>query len=280
MSVSFSNGAFAQQSLNFVMEWVHALNGDNTVSNILQLLVEITNADAALITRINKPEHKVNYIARCSINEGKVWPVQPRTQIDLVLGDNISTAKAGTVWKLTEALPTDRTRAINGRDQVPTGLVEVLVIPLETKGGNVDHLELHYSHSPRRNEMGLLTALAPTLASGWSRRVPGSVTTRSEQIRGYLPKIVKDTKFVPILDPQNPTQLSRSEFRVCAMMKEGMTVKKISQILSVCPATVRSHLSSIFSKTGASNQVELLHLLNRNADTADTFMPSEIVSIS
>lgn len=275
MSTGFSKSAYAQKSLNFVMEWTHALNGNITISKVLSHLIELANADAALIARITKPDQKINHIARCCINEGKIWPIQPRTHVELVLGDHISTAKAGTVWKLTERPVAETTPALTYRDQVPNGLVEIIVIPLEMKGSHTDHLELHFGHNPRRQELELLLAIAPTLASGWSRRAPGSVSSRSEQIRARLPRLVKDAEYIPILDPQNPTDLSRCEFRVCAMMKEGMTVKKISETLSVCPTTVRSHLSSVFSKTGASNQVELLHLLNRSTDTKDTFSRPE-----
>ena len=73
----------------------------------------------------------------------------------------------------------------------------------------------------------------------------------------------------PLLGIENPAGLSRSEFRVCSLLKEGMTVNIIADNLSVGRATIRSHLSSIYSKTGASSQVELLHMLNKSAEPAD-----------
>ncbi|WP_419555571.1 helix-turn-helix transcriptional regulator [Ruegeria lacuscaerulensis] len=228
--------------------------------------MRLTSADAAIITRTSKTERQVKYIARCCIQEGKVWPSQPQTQTEFVLGNCIYTAKAGSIWKLSDVKATDNASTYSYRDQHPNGLGEVIVVPLETKGGHVDHLELHYRHRPKSYDLDLLTVLASTLASGWRRRVPGSISAASEQVRRHRLRVVQVDGHVPILDPQNPTELSRCEFRVCAMMKEGMTVKKISETLSVCPTTVRSHLSSIFSKTGASNQVELLHLLNRKTE--------------
>ncbi len=248
------------------MEWTHALSGNIAISKVLDRLIKLTNADAALIIRTSKTDRRIKYIERCCIHEGKVWPSQPQSQAEFVLGDFISTAKAGSIWKSSEVLTSDKTQLSPLGDRNPDGLFEVFIVPLETTGGHFDHLELHYRHSPKRQDLDLLTLMAPTLAFGWSKRTPGTISAASKRVRGSLLREVQGDRFVPILDPQNPAGLSRCEFRVCAMLKEGMTVKKISGTLSVNPTTIRSHLSSIFSKTGASNQVELVHLLNRKID--------------
>ncbi|WP_081894602.1 helix-turn-helix transcriptional regulator [Ruegeria halocynthiae] len=269
MSNSFSKSVCAQDSLNFVMEWAQALNGRKSISDVLNQLMRLASADAALISRLPVPSGKIKYVARHCIQEGKIWPYQPQAQAELILGACLKTAKTGSIWKLSDLTDAEGIPSLLCRDKIPSGLGEAIVVPLEVSAGHCDHLELHYQHRPARHNLDLVTVLASTLASGWGHRPPGSISAKLNQFRGHGVRAIGDAELTPILDPENPAALSRSEFRVCAMMKEGMTVKVISSTLSVCPATVRSHLSSIFSKTGASNQVELLHLLNRKADSTN-----------
>ena len=45
------------------------------------------------------------------------------------------------------------------------------------------------------------------------------------------------------------------------MVREAMLVKDIADELAIRDTTVRSHLHSIYTKTGTSGQIELLHRL-------------------
>ncbi|MGV6803379.1 MAG: LuxR C-terminal-related transcriptional regulator [Ruegeria sp.] len=264
MSANFSRSVNAKVSLNFVSEWTQALNGNAPISVVLDQLMKLLNADAALIARTATASQKARHIARRCIQEGKIWPSQPMALAGLVLGDCLSTAKAGSVWKLSDtSIRHDRSDP-GFRYQMPIELEEALVVPLESRRGDIDHLELHYRQRPNTQDLDLLVVMASTLASSWHKRVPGLMFANSKLAVQHSIGDCRDEGCIPILDPRNPAELSRCEFRVCAMMKEGMTVKLISDTLSVGPATVRSHLSSIYSKTGASNQIELLHLLNKN----------------
>ncbi len=276
MSVSFTNSAGARDSLNFVLEWSHALSGNNSISKVVDQLIQLAFADAAIIVRTSKLEKRINYIARCCRQVGKAFPTQPQTQADLVLGNWTATAKSGSIWKTSDSKDDTAPISLFPRSKLDA-IGEVVVVPLEVKPDHIDYLELHYLKKPREYELDLLELMASTLASAWTRRVPGIISARLEQGRNQRLRMVQSEQFVPILDPQNPAELSRSEFRICAMLKEGMTVKKIAQSLSVCPTTVRSHLSSIFAKTSVSNQVELLHQLNRKADAEDDFVRSKVV---
>ncbi len=265
MSVSFVKSTHAKDSFNFVMEWTRAVNNNGSILNAANFLMRLLNADALLIVRVSKAGWKVKHIARCCVQQGKIWPSQPQTQAELVFGDCISNAKPGSIWTLTDMMLSGAAPMSRYQYHKPEGLVEVIVVPLETTASHIDYIELHYSVSPLGPDLDLLAVLTSTLSSGWKNRLPGAISAKSEQPRSHRLSEDSGGDYVPILDPQNPAALSRCEFRVCAMMREGMTVKLISETLSVGPATVRSHLSSIFSKTGTSNQVELLHLLNRNA---------------
>ena len=76
-----------------------------------------------------------------------------------------------------------------------------------------------------------------------------------------------------LLDTSNPAELSRSEYRICAMVREGLLARAIADELGVSESTVRSHLHSIYAKTGATGHVDLLHRLARPARLANDARP-------
>ncbi len=58
-------------------------------------------------------------------------------------------------------------------------------------------------------------------------------------------------------DPTNAEALSRREAEVAAAYAAGRSYKAIARELELSPATVRSHLLSIFRKLGVHNKIEL-----------------------
>ena len=55
--------------------------------------------------------------------------------------------------------------------------------------------------------------------------------------------------------------LSRAEANVASLLMQGKEVKQVSEELHVSLATTRTHLRSIFDKTGTRRQAELIHLV-------------------
>ncbi|NHX28236.1 helix-turn-helix transcriptional regulator, partial [Escherichia coli] len=113
-----------------------------------------------------------------------------------------------------------------------------------------------------------IAALAPTLAKSWGNRLPGTAERAAGQARVHRAQEMADPASLPILDAANPLGLTRSEFRICSLVREGMLVREIARKLAVQEATVRSHLRSVFMKTGTSCHVELLHRLATEAARA------------
>lgn len=59
---------------------------------------------------------------------------------------------------------------------------------------------------------------------------------------------------------QQVYRLTPAESRIAALLALGRTVEEIARVRHVTEATLRSHLRSIFSKTGVRRQAELVHL--------------------
>ena len=54
--------------------------------------------------------------------------------------------------------------------------------------------------------------------------------------------------------PGNP--LTRRELEILALLADGMTTPQISERLGIRPATIKTHLTSVYRKTGAQNRVQ------------------------
>lgn len=67
--------------------------------------------------------------------------------------------------------------------------------------------------------------------------------------------------------------LSRREHEIARAYADGMTYKEIAQKLYIAPATVRTHLATIYRKLGVSTKVALLRTLN--AERAHIAAPEE-----
>jgi len=113
--------------------------------------------------------------------------------------------------------------------------------------------------------------MSPALALAWSRRLPGSAHALMRRTRARPATEEASQTGTDILGPDNPARLSRSEFRICAMIREGMMTKSIAEQLGIRTTTLRSHLHSIYSKTGTSCQVDLLHRLSASARERPAF---------
>lgn len=77
-------------------------------------------------------------------------------------------------------------------------------------------------------------------------------------LRVIDPTLARDS----LLVPENP--LSDRETEVCQQVFQGKSASTIAKALHLSPGTVRNHISSIMSKTGAENRFEAAHTAKAN----------------
>ena len=77
-------------------------------------------------------------------------------------------------------------------------------------------------------------------------------------LRVIDPTLARDS----LLAPDNP--LSERETQVCQRLFHGKSSPAIAKALHLSPGTVRNHISSIMSKTGAGNRFEAAHVAKAN----------------
>jgi DNA-binding CsgD family transcriptional regulator len=135
------------------------------------------------------------------------------------------------------------------------------IIVLCSNTNHTDLFVLRLSRPLSAAQGTLLQELAAALATSWSHRQPGLVTARILAFsRRYGPR-ERLRKAESILDYSNPYALSRAEFRVCAMIGQGLTAKRIAHELRLSEATVRSHQRAIYAKTELGGQMEVMYHL-------------------
>jgi DNA-binding CsgD family transcriptional regulator len=173
-----------------------------------------------------------------------------------ILGPYFRQPKAGSVWfkTLTDMETDPRLERFHRRRH----LTELAIIPLSVEDKATMFLEMHFSVHRGTGQHALINLCAPTLADTWSRRKPGLMTELILKRNRPNPTSVAD---VPILGADNPTGLSRAEFRVCLLLSAGLSTKRVCSQLGISESTLRTHLRSIYAKTETCSQSELLYVL-------------------
>ena len=123
-------------------------------------------------------------------------------------------------------------------------------------------LEFHFTSVFSEHNRVVLLTLAGTLSKTWTNRNLGAARAIELKTRLTVETEPDRSRPVNILATNNPIGLSRCEFRVCMMVREGYNAKRVARELVIGEATVRTHLSSIFAKAGVSGHIELLHRLS------------------
>ncbi|MCV2882966.1 helix-turn-helix transcriptional regulator [Actibacterium sp. XHP0104] len=251
--------------MDVVADWVSVLRGKGSLCKGLSGFMRLFDADGALLLRKSSDRVSLRQIAVCDVHDHKFPAVPRRSYAQQMLNDHLSDLSNGALVTLSECEREgllSRDAMITLRTQLSAnGIREVCVIRLCNSKHQADLLELHLAHSPSSRALEMIAALAPTIAKTWSDRLPGTAERAAGQVRVHRMQEMADPASLPILDAANPLGLTRSEFRVCTLVREGITVREIARKLAVQEATVRSHLRSVFMKTGTSCHVELLHRL-------------------
>ena len=102
---------------------------------------------------------------------------------------------------------------------------------------------------------------SPLLLSGTQSRIPHSAVTRMPKMDFSVDKLSIDVLLccgclLEILDP-----LTQAEFEVASQLVKGLTCEEIARRRKVSSETVKSQITSVLSKTGVRNRIELLLLV-------------------
>lgn len=183
---------------------------------------------------------------------------------DAIVGTYITHAKVGSVWFASMAADgsESRLRRCSFSETV------VIIISQDRKWTHV--LELSFKLRVSAAKAKTLNALAATLVQAWATRNPGLFTEALLANRPERPNLALSA---PILSDSNPFGLSRSEFRLCLILSQGLSLEQVQDELKIKSCTLRSHLRQIRAKTDVTNTNELIHQLLKS-----NFRPGQAAS--
>lgn len=268
-TISSSGGAVSASMLAAVAKIAVSLRGGGDFIEECGSVATLLGAERAIVSRIDGD--RVRQVCLTDRNAGRLLSERrPHSFARAMLSVSDLPLRPGVVLSLSGL----RADGYDGRiaeakekaDGMGIGDVAVTILGVHAEGYDV--LELQFEFPTSEATDAQLTALAPALAICWGDRLPGTAQAIMAQARCRAVQRADAAPEKDILDPDNPVSLSRSEFRICSMIRAGMVPKDISESLGIRESTMRSHLHSIYSKTGTSGQVDLLHRLTRSARDA------------
>ncbi|MEX5729754.1 DNA-binding CsgD family transcriptional regulator [Rhodovulum iodosum] len=263
------------RSIDAVTAWVGALHNQGAFEDSLARLAGALHSEIGQLVRYGKGNDKPRLISQGALHRDGVHATAPHFAQTL-LGDQLFKARPGSIWLLSELrqdllIDTALTDWLESRK-----LTEVVVVVLNVNVRHCDVLELCADRAPSVEDATLLKIVAPNLASSWRQRQPG-IATREIGRKHARNRTQRDAiEVCAILDMSNPYDLSRSEYRICTLVMQGMNTGDISSELGISESTARSHLHSIYGKTGTTGIVGLMHRLMQSGPSASAITTGNV----
>jgi DNA-binding CsgD family transcriptional regulator len=245
-----------------IVSWCSALNGTSSLQSALVELTTGLGAEAGLIVRTRLADPRPVRIAACDLARADAL-IRPLTRAfgDSFFGAPLLRARGATIWQATAQADDATGDPTLGEWQASRGMREFIVLVLTSENGTRDHIELHFRDRLNPDLEALLALMLPDMARIWSNRLVGLITRTIINHRPTEAVGFRSPAPVRILDANNPTRLSRAEFRVCLLLSRGLMVQAVAQELVLSESTIRTHLRNIYAKTECNSLAELVFRL-------------------
>lgn len=246
-----------------IADWMDALHGQMSLSDALENLVCGLGAEAGMLVRTHLNDMRPIRVHICDLRAPRCGNPLQTSFADGCFGSDMMRPRPATVWISSAHAPaTDGSgHAPLDEWQAPRGLHEFVVLVLSGGPTTRDHIELHFRKTPSPALLAALGVVLPTMARAWASRRVGLITNLTSVQRAINRGGENGDSGQPVLSIANPHRLSRAEFRVCLLLSRGLSTAGVTDELSLSEATVRSHLRSIYAKTGTSSLAELVFRL-------------------
>ncbi|MGB7270399.1 MAG: helix-turn-helix transcriptional regulator [Albidovulum sp.] len=260
---SQTSGAIKSAVVEAIADWCEALHGDMPLEMAFSGLVCGLGAEAGMIVRTYLNEFNPIRVAIYDKKSDTGYQPLKTTFADGYFGPHVFKPRTASVWLASGHIGENGMNPAPGLDEWHSlrKMKEFAVLVLA--GGPVtrDHIELHFREPLSLDAQASLGAVLPTMARTWAARRVGLITRSVVNERLLADQGNAMLARMPLLSISNPSRLSRAEFRVCLLLSRGLSVKGVAAELSLCDATVRSHLRAIYSKTETSGLAELVFQL-------------------
>ena len=247
--------------------WTESLHGALPLRDALASVSAATAAASAMIYRWCVRTRRARIVATFTRDaRDGVEPLQKPFGPDLIPVE-LHRARAGTVWRLEDARDDPARDAGLFRIQKDKRFADIVAIPLGQVGDQVDVLELCLDRSAASHLLVALADFARLLTFAWNRRPRGRIAQLlSVTPQGNRPLRTTNATPQTPLSVGNPWRLTPTEMRICHLIQQGHDPANLTALVGVADSTIRTHLRSIYAKSGVSGQVGLLRRLLSEAD--------------
>ena len=260
--VEFDEYSFSrtQLAIDLACQWTRSIGNRDMLANVLVEMANTVHADMALVIRKDLPSGRRHLISCHNSSTGKLLPVATESRSDTLLNDTLFHLRPGVVHRITDLLQIEASSL-----HQQCGYSEITVCVLSKQSDTIDFVEFQFDRVIAPHNFQLLQIQAPAISKTWVERENGSVRNMlAKKSLASVSDTTETTIVKDILGVHNPAKLTRSEFRICTLIQQGALPADLRETLGISLTTYRSHMRSIYLKTGAAGQLELVHTLHQN----------------
>ncbi|MEM6890987.1 MAG: helix-turn-helix transcriptional regulator [Pseudomonadota bacterium] len=257
-SYSPSLNASADTILNFVK----LCQGNQTLEKSLDALSDFVGADAICLSRRNRNRRNLRTVMIRDTNADLRTPRLERPFALEILGHHVDSMKAGVVLNLSQVRDEPAALDLLLTDWIERRRIEEIgILCLASENGLRDMIEVHFGRTPSKVWADQANEIAFLLSEIFAGRKPGLIDNMifGKQTGGHH-KVAE-----LILAPENPSSLTRSEWRLCFLISKGLSKSGIANEMQITENTLRTHLRNVYAKTGHNS----FHSLARQLVGAD-----------
>lgn len=249
-------------SFGVIAEWVETLHGLGDCEQAIERLLKLVKGDAAFLVRFSKETNHAKTISFVDPEARNLFAIERQCFAKQVFGADLMQSRSGSLWVMRSTNDEDWADMSGElREQIRAQQIHsVAVICLVNAALGMDILEIQFGTAIPDHDRVFLTMISDTLAKTWQQRAPGTAHRQLARNRQMRTQDTLRAAAHSIVRIDNPYGLSRSEFRICLMIQDGLLLKDVIKELVIQQSTARSHLHSIYEKTGS---VSLLDLSNK-----------------
>ena len=283
MSLAASTSAYngdidldtAELSISGILRFAHWVQGCGELEPSLACLAELFDATRCALIRVNSESMAVEFIGAGDASEDRDEDHLVETFAAHILASDLRREHKGSVRFLSRMtqLPY-RLRGGVDRQLADLNIEDIAFVCLDAGESGIVLLEFQYSVRPDSRCRRIVDWIVPKLLRAYGAGRHRQIDTEISKMQGMIADRdghLANSDAQPILSVENPAGLTRCEWRVCELASRGLAAKSIACELDVTCNTVRTHLRSIYYKTGVTGYHELVFALISQAAREKTF---------
>lgn len=248
-------------SVDALLEFVKWTQGQQPLQPALDALYDLFGADVLCLSRRESNKPGMRTVLTVDRNTDHRRPRLDTPFARHVLGRDLDTLKAGVAVLHSEMDVT--ADATLDRWITKRGVKDIAILCLGSKNGQRDMLEVHFTHDLPRGWIKEAGKISRSLAEVFAGRRAGLVEHHLLSKSDNRSQAGCSDEQALILSPENHIGLTRSEWRLCVLIANGLSREGAAREMEVTENTIRTHLRNVYAKTGCKNFHDLARRLVR-----------------